>query len=107
MKTIDEKEALMLKILALELQQARELLVLKEQLKITYESVKPLNFLKSTFHSITTSPDVKNDLINGATNMTSYFMSTNPILSTFQKPIKKVISTALHFLLKQFVNKKQ
>ncbi len=106
MKTTDESEILMEKIMALKHQQDREQIVLKEQLRITYESVKPLNFLKETLHNMTTSPEVKNDLLNGAVNMTSYLLSNNPVLSSFKKPIKKAVSRIFQFVFKNFISRK-
>ncbi|MCZ8196273.1 MAG: hypothetical protein O9267_01545 [Flavobacterium sp.] len=106
MKTPDERGVLMQKIIALQHQQAQELIVLKEQLKLTYESVRPLNFLKATLHDMTTSPQVKTDLVSGAVNMTSFLLSKNPVLSTFQQPIKKVVATVLKFVFKKFISPK-
>jgi hypothetical protein len=55
---------------------------------------------------MTTSPQVKTDLVSGAVNMTSFLLSKNPVLSTFQQPIKKVVATVLKFVFKKFISPK-
>jgi hypothetical protein len=106
MKKIDERSLLLEKISALENRQEQELVVLKEALKETYESIKPLNLIKSSLHELISSVDVQTDLVTGAGNVLTALVSKNPLLATFQKPINKVINTLLRFVINRFSNKK-
>lgn len=106
MKKIDEQSLLLEKISALENRQEQELVVLKEALKETYESINPLNLIKSSLHELISSVDVQADLVTGAGNVLAGLVSKNPLLATFQKPINKVINTLLRFVINRFSNKK-
>lgn len=106
MKKIDERSLLLEKISALENRQEQELVVLKEVLKETYESINPLHLIKSSLHELISSVDVQADLVTGAGNVLTGLVSKNPLLATFQKPINKVINTLLRFVINRFSNKK-
>lgn len=106
MKKIDERNLLLEKISALENRQEQELVVLKEALKETYDSINPLNLIKSSLHELISSVDVQADLVTGAGNVLTVLVSKNPLLATFQKPINKVINTLLRFVINRFSNKK-
>lgn len=106
MKKIDEQSLLLEKISALENRQEQELVVLKEALKETYDSINPLNLIKSSLHELISSVDVQADLVTGAGNVLTVLVSKNPLLATFQKPINKVINTLLRFVINRFSNKK-
>jgi hypothetical protein len=107
MKTRDERSLLREKIIVLENSQKEELMSLKEALKSTYESIQPLNLLKSTLHELTSSVEVQSDLVTGAGNIISVLISKNPIIATFQKPINKLINHLLRFVINRFSEKKK
>lgn len=106
MKTRDERSLLMEKIISLENRQKEELIILKDAVKITFESIKPINLLKSTIHELTSSVEIKTDLVVGAGNIISGLLSKNPLLATFQKPINKLINSFLQFVVDRFTVKK-
>ena len=106
MKKIDEQSLLLEKISALKLQQAVELEDLKHQMRITYNSIQPLNLIKSTLHELISSVDVQADLVTGAGNVLTGLVSKNPLLATFQKPINKIINTLLRAIINRFSPKK-
>ncbi len=107
MKKSNEKAALIEKIAALQIKHLEELNSLKVQFQITYESLKPLNFIKSTLHDVTSSPEIKSDLLNGALNLATGLISKNVLFGLTEKPIKNLISTLFKFVVKKFVSKKQ
>lgn len=102
-----ERDAIIEKINLLEIKQAEELIALKEQFQITYESLKPLNFIKSTFHDMTTSKEIQSDLVNGALNLATGLISKKILSGIAEVPIKKLLSTALQFVLKKRGPKKE
>jgi hypothetical protein len=50
-------------IATLEKEQAQKQLVLKEQFKVTYESLNPFTLIKNSFNSITGSPELRSQII--------------------------------------------
>jgi hypothetical protein len=63
MEKITSVEELKKAILLLEIKQANEGALLKEQLMETYESLKPINLIKKSLSDLTSSPDFKGDLL--------------------------------------------
>jgi len=107
MKNRQEKDILMERIIGLELQQARELHILKVQVYQTLEELNPLYQLKKTVKEALTTPEGKTDILQGALKLTSNWLVHNNLLTLFQKPIKKVVSNlVLNLLNKLSPNKK-
>lgn len=104
MKTSNVKTALIEKIAALQLKQSEELDSLRMQFQITHESFKPLNLIKSTLHDVTSSPQIKEDFLNGALNLATGLISKNVLFGITEKPIKNLISTFFKFVVRKFVS---
>ncbi len=101
MKTTSEKDMLIERIKFLEAQQVENLSELKEQLELAYDSIKPLNFIKNTLHQITSSSDIRSDLLHGAINITTALIGKNLIAGLAETPIKKMINGVLRFFGKK------
>ena len=106
MKKIDQKVALSEQIYALEFQQRNELRHLKSQFHITYESLKPVNFIKSTIHDLTSSPDLKNNLLNNAIGFATGYISKKVLLGGSHNPIKNILGIIFEFVIASVVSKK-
>ncbi len=92
MKTTDQKQLLLQRIQTLEMQQTMELSELKQQIHLSFESLSPLNFIKSTLHDITSSPDIKADLWQGVVGLTSGYLTTKVgVLGLAQKPVRSLL----------------
>ena len=92
MKTTDQKQLLLQRIQTLEMQQTMELSDLKQQIHLSFESLSPLNFIKSTLHDITSSPDIKADLWQGVVGLTSGYLTTKVgVLGLAQKPVRSLL----------------
>lgn len=107
MKKLRQRDLLVEKINLLRTQQEEDLADLKQQFHETYESFKPLNLIKSTFMDATSSPDVKNKLVDGALNLATGAISGNLFWGLTERPIKKVLSTAYNFVKNRFFSKKE
>lgn len=103
MKTIDKKVVLMERIVFLRRKQDQDLQSLKEQFQVTYESIKPLNLIKSTFHEVTSSPDIRKDLLNGAINLATGYVSNKLFHNSTNSPVKNLLGIALKFVMRKFV----
>ena len=84
-------------ILQLESAQAIEGNQLKQQFRMAYESVKPINLIKSTFKEVTTSQDLKDNLINAGIGITAGYLSKLLFVGMSDSPVKKLLGTALMF----------
>lgn len=59
----------------LEVEQAIDEQLLKEQFYITYQSLKPINLLRNTIHEITNSTDLKDSLLGTAAGLVTGYVS--------------------------------
>ena len=75
MKTINSTSELTEAILLLETRQADQGIQLREQFNLTYESLKPLNLIKSTFREAASSRELKDNIINTGTGLVAGYLS--------------------------------
>jgi hypothetical protein len=66
-------------ILVLEKEKAAKGQLLKEQVKVSLDSLKPLNLLKNTFNNFAESPEVQNNLVDLAIAIGTGFISKKVI----------------------------
>jgi len=105
MKKPNEKDSLNELILLQEQQYDTDLRLLREQFHIAYESLKPINLIKNVVHEVTTSPEIKNDIVSNAIGLATGFISKKLLLDTSHNPIKKVLGTLLQFAIGNVVSK--
>jgi hypothetical protein len=105
MKKSNETDTLNEAIVLLENKQAIELISLKQQFELTYESLKPLNIIKSVFSEITTSSEIKGNLISNAIGMSTGYLTKKVLLGSSHNPIKRLLGTLLQFVVTNVVTK--
>ena len=91
MTSITTSEELKAAILELELQQARDLILLKDQFHETKEGFKLINIIKGTFKSAVSSPEIKTDAINAAIGFTSGILAKKLMIGKSINPFKKLL----------------
>jgi hypothetical protein len=82
-------------ILLLEIKQADEKQLLREQLKITTESLKPINLIKHTLIELTTLPEIKESLLNTVIGLVTGYLSKKIVIGSTHNPIKQILGYAL------------
>ena len=92
-------------ILLLESKQTEEEKLLKEQFQLTYNSIKPINLIKSTLKEAVNSKDLKDNLINASVGMTVGYISKALFEGVTKSPLKKILGTVLMFGIKNIVAK--
>jgi len=97
MNSINSDTELRAAILHLEAVQGEEIKLLKEQFHLAYESVKPINLIKSTFREATESTEVTNNFISIATGLATGYLSKKLFQSVSHGPLKNLLGTALQF----------
>ena len=88
MKSETASQILSREISYLERKKSQEFKSLKEQLHITYESMKPINLLKSTFKDITHSPEIKHDFTKAAIAMFTGYLVKKLVFKSSVNPLK-------------------
>lgn len=101
----NKTDALKERISVMETQQAKEFVVLREQIHLTYDTVKPLNFLKTTFREFTSSPDLKDNIVDNVIGLTTGYLSKKVLIGAAHNPITKVAGTLLQFAVAKVVSR--
>ncbi len=81
----------------LESEQSAKGLILKEQLYITYETLKPVNILKKTLQDVSASPYLIDNILGSAVGMTSGFLSKRIFVGTSGNLLRKLLGSILQF----------
>lgn len=89
----DHSTLLKERIAFLEDRQSREIVMLKEQVHATYESLKLMNFLKDTLDEFTAQPDLKDNVLDGIAGITTGYLSKKLLVGTSHNPVKKLAGT--------------
>ena len=97
MQYITSTAALKEAIQLLEIDQEIKGQILKEQLYITYESLKPLNLLKHTLKEISSSPYLIDNISGSAMGLVSGFLSKKIFVGASGNLIRKLIGSVLQF----------
>jgi hypothetical protein len=103
MQNIVTETDLRVAILQLEIKQAEEGKVLKEQFLVTYESIKPINLIRSIFTEAAESKDLQDNLVNTTIGLSAGYLSKVLFQGISGSPIKKFLGTALMFGIKNLV----
>ena len=105
MKKITSIVELRESILLLEIKQANEGRLLKEQFKTTYESLRPVNLIKNKFNELTTSPDFKGKLLNATLSLAAGYLSRKVVVGATHNPLKQLLGTLLQMGVTGIVSK--
>ncbi len=99
--TVGLKEA----IQQLEIKQAAEGQLLKEQFNITYTSLKPVNLIR-TFTEAAISPDIISNILSATIGLSAGFFSKRIFASNSGNLLKKIIGGTLLFGVTRIVTRK-
>jgi hypothetical protein len=99
-------ESLRDEIHALEIRQSEEGRLVKEQLLISYENLKPINILKSIVKDVYSSDNYTQDFMEIVAGMTSGFVTKKLIIGRSENPLLKLIGLAVQFGMTTLVAKK-
>lgn len=79
---------------------------LKEQLSLTYESIKPVNILRESMEDFNNAPDVKNNLLQILVSITGGYLSKKLVLGKSNSFFKKIAGYLLQYGMTTFIAKK-
>ncbi len=105
MQKINSANDLRNAILQLEIKQAEEVNILKEQFHVVYESIKPVNLIKTAFKEITQSGELKNNILNTSVGLAAGYVSKSLFEGSTKSPVKKLLGSVLMFGISNLVTK--
>lgn len=105
MQTINSASDLRDAILLLEVKQAEEEKMLREQFQLTYESIKPINLIKNTLKEVVHSGDLKDNILSTSVGLTAGYLSKVLFEIVTPSPLRKLLGTALMFGITNLVAK--
>jgi hypothetical protein len=105
MRSITTSADLKMAIQQLEVQQANELILLKEEFNKTKEDLKPVNIIKSAFKEAVAVPDLKTDIINAAIGLTTGIFAKKIIIGKTLNPLSKLLGVVLEVFVASKVTK--
>jgi hypothetical protein len=97
MQTISNSDALKQSILILEEEQAVKGQALKQQFLLTYESLKPINIIRSAVHEFTESPGGIDNIMGTGVGLLTGFLSKKVFVGTSGNLFRKLIGSFLQF----------
>ncbi len=94
------------RIASLENRQGQQIVLLREQAYITFESLKPMRLLKDTIKNFTSQSDLKDDIFGETAGVTIANLSKKINLATSNNPVKKLAGTLLQIGITALLAKK-
>ena len=98
MKKGDISDNLKMAIATLEAKQKDDLDTIKEDLKEIYESLKPINVIKSTFNGLRESPELMHNLTNTAISNGIGFIVRKVFFRDSKNPLRNIAGVAVEAL---------
>lgn len=105
MEQYNETDILNTRIALLEIRQAEELKILKEQFQLTYESIKPINLIKHAFSEMTNSAEIKGNILSNVIGLSTGYLSRKVLLGSTHNPIKRILGSILQYAVANIVTK--
>ena len=78
---------------------------LKEQLLISYESLKPLNLLKSSIMDLSSSSELKNSVVDNILSILSGYLTQKLIIRASGNPIKRITASLIQIGVTKLIAK--
>jgi hypothetical protein len=95
MSTINTSEKLREAIGVLEKKRIDKGYILKDQLSVVIESVKPINLIKNTFKQVAESVQIKNDFLNAGLGMGAGYLAKLLFQALARSPLTKIVGSVL------------
>lgn len=97
MAKISPADTLKESIRVLEIQQAEEREIVKQQLKITYESLKLSNLIKSSLKELTSSTELKGTLFESLTALITGFITRKILVSSKSNVFTRILGLFMQY----------
>ncbi|MDD2412662.1 MAG: hypothetical protein RBS19_02535 [Bacteroidales bacterium] len=81
------------KILLLEAKQQNDKVLLKEQFKLSFESLKPLNLVKDAFNELTNLSGFGGETLGTSLGIAAGYFSKKIVVGSSKNPFKKILGS--------------
>lgn len=105
MKNITSIDELRDSVFLLEMKQANDWSLLKEEFHSTYERLKPVNMIKNKILDIVAAPDLKTDVVNSVIGLATGFIAKKVLLGNSHNPLIKLLGIVLEIAVSNKVAK--
>lgn len=106
MKSITTLIELKEEIALLETKQEGNARDLKEQFKIGFESLRPVNLIKSTVKELVSAPDLKGNILNATIGIGAGYLTRKVVIGSTLNPLKQLLGTLLQVGITNVVSRK-
>ena len=89
----------------LEIKQAHEKVLLVEEVKTTYENLKPINLIKNKLNSFLKETDLKENILDATMSIAAGYLSKKVIIGATHNPLKQLFGTLLQVGVTSLVSK--
>lgn len=89
----------------LEIRQAKEGKILKEQFRITYESLKPVNLIKSSLKDLVGSFEIKTSILETLGSVVSNYFTQKFIVNSKSNVFMKTLGVLMQFGITNVISK--
>lgn len=104
MKKLSAADNLNASIETLTKQQENDLAMLKLQFNITYESLKPINLIRTTINEAVQSTELKNGLMNNIMSIVVGYLSKKVFVGNTHNPLKAILGSVIQFAVSGLVS---
>lgn len=105
MQKLTAAEMLKKSISVLECRQLEEGDLLMEQLKATFESLKPMNILRKMFNDITAPSELKDNLVQTAAGLLSGYISSKLLVRSSRNPLLRLAGVVVQYGVTNFISR--
>ncbi|MFA9188629.1 hypothetical protein AAGV33_14570 [Flavobacterium sp. FBOR7N2.3] len=102
----DQNTALDEAIARLEMKRDMKFEELKDQIDITFQSMKPINILNGTLEDLKNFPEVKSNALQLITSLAGGYLSKKLLVGKSSSFFKKVLGYLLQYGVTNFISKK-
>jgi hypothetical protein len=81
----------------LEFEHAIKEQLLKDQVYLTFESLKPVNLIKSTLHEITSTPYLMENILGATVGLASGYLSKKLAVGKSENILRKLLGAIIQF----------
>ncbi|HYV53509.1 MAG TPA: hypothetical protein VE933_02870 [Chitinophagaceae bacterium] len=89
----------------LEEKKAYEMVLFREQVKITYQGLKPINLIKGAMKDLTEIPVLKGGIVNSLMGISAGYISKKIIVGSTYNPLKFLLGKALQMIVTAVVSR--
>ena len=97
MENITSSTELKIAIQILETEQEIKVQLLKEQIILVHNSIKPINLLKSTVNDFVTSPYLIDNILGGAVGLATGYLSKKMVIGASGNLFRKLLGVVMQF----------